>query len=219
MRWIRIGALALVMPVIPFAGLATPAFGETPEERCTFIASTEVKRKNGLGAQVLFVNKNQESKELVVNVMLENHGKQDLYLALIPPAPQALDNQGASYTYDTDHRRLVIGRCEYINGSRDQCLENNQDALQPGEFTKLETASTVLFQLVFQNLIRGNWENISETGILTLSFNLAVSEGAPPVDEDPVDVNRGLETVNISFPLIPLDPDFDRQNDICVTHE
>ena len=153
-----------------------------------------------------------------MNMMLENHGEQDLYLALIPPRPQALDNQGVTYEYNTRPKRLAIGRCDDIS-KRDYCLENFHGDLPPGAFTKLETGSEVLFQLPFEHVDGPNRKPVSETGFLTLSFELAVSEGARPVDEDPVDVNRGLETVNISFPLIPLDPGFDRQNDICITHE
>ncbi|MCY4007403.1 MAG: hypothetical protein OXE84_11380 [Rhodobacteraceae bacterium] len=207
-------ALALLTPV---TWISVPVFGEESDQACTFIASTEITRKNGLGAQVLFVSKNQEAKELVASVILDNQGEQDLYIALIPPAPQAFDNQGASYTFHDD--KLGIGSCEWIDNRRDECLENKQDALQPGEFTKLESGSAVLTPLVFQNNVGGKLKQISETGLLALSFNLAVSEGAPPVDEDPADVNRGLDTVNISFPLIPLDSAFDQQNEICIKHE
>lgn len=90
---------------------------------------------NGLSTQVLFIGADQARNSLTVSVRITNTAGTPAYLAIVGPAPLALDNKGGVH-----HVREIAGiaQCQVLRNSRiDDCIANERNILPGTTFTLL----------------------------------------------------------------------------------
>ena len=118
-------------PVLVLAALffASPAFAHPTHPPSPAITG------NGLSTQVLFVGADRGQSSLTVSARITNTADTPAYLAIVGPAPLALDNKGGVHYV----REIVgIAKCQTLDNSKiDDCIANQNDILPGTTFTLL----------------------------------------------------------------------------------
>ncbi|MEM9429172.1 MAG: hypothetical protein AAGA32_06710 [Pseudomonadota bacterium] len=158
----------------------------------SFSPTTEFVAQGGLAVRILFLGRNPGGKQLTISTQLVNTTEQPLNVALIGPAPTAIDMRGVQYALSNI---AGIGRCkqldfDWVAG----CLTNYRDVLHNEHFAHLQPGATVIMPLTFTA------EEISSTGFMSISMNFAVGSGDRVTDD-----NRSeLRNFPITFPIVDL---------------
>jgi hypothetical protein len=159
-----------------------------------FAPSTDQITNGGLGVRVLFVGRNPDGKSLTVSAELQNVMEEPAYLALVGPAPAAIDTQGVTYSLS---QHAGLASCSKLdNGSIARCFANFSGYLPGESFSLLQPGAAAIVALTFAS------EQASDSGFLSVTLNVALGKGERPTSSR--DNDHGLENVAISFPLIEL---------------
>ncbi|MEM1385448.1 MAG: hypothetical protein AAGD08_01045 [Pseudomonadota bacterium] len=188
-------ALALTVPALAqmLQDPARPAPGAKGMP-AGFTPATEMQQNGGIGVQVLFVGRNPDGKQLTVSVQIQNTTDQPLNLAMIGPAPAAIDNRGVTYTLK---QYAGLASCKsWQNQYVSTCMRNSSSYLPNETFGRLDAGSSSIVALTFEG------SGVPDDGFLSISLNLAVGTGDRVTDANREDVRN----IPITFPIVNLAP-------------
>lgn len=159
-----------------------------------FAPSTKQVQNNGLGVKLLFVGRNPDGKQLTISAELQNLTKEPVYLALVGPAPAAIDTSGVSYQLS---KIAGMAQCNNLGNTYiSYCFSNKSGALPGASFSLLQGGASAIVATTFTA------DQVSEAGYLSVTMNVAMGKGTRPGDKS--DRGSQLENVAISFPLVAL---------------
>ena len=149
---------------------------------------------NGLETRVLFVGLDMARHTLTLSVEITNIGPGSVYLALVGPAPRAVDSRGGTYKVE---KLAGMAKCRHMSNSNiDDCIRNVRDYLPGTMFTLIPANATSL--LTFELSTR----SVAKDGLLSFTMNAALGRGSRPADDRHHEPD--LEYVNIYLPAVPL---------------
>lgn len=176
-----------------FAAPEQPAASQGGGSGSAFKPTTEMIENGGIGVRVMFVGRNADGKTLTVSSEIKNLSDEAKYIALTGPQPAAIDTSGVTYSL-LSHSGL--GACKNLANEYIQYCAQNSSGYLPGSFfSLLQPGASSIVALTFQG------PQVSESGFLSLTMNVAVGAGSRPIDGK----QRKLENVAISFPLVALE--------------
>jgi hypothetical protein len=159
-------------------------------------ASASVARveNGGIAVEIAFIGRNPDGKRLTVASEIRNLRDERVFVAVIGPPPGAVDNQGVTYSLASS---AGIAQCDDLRTNRIQECMRNWSSILPGyAFSSLDPGTSALVSLTFEA------PEVSQTGFLSLSLNLAVGAGEMPSNDRSVD--RPLDNIAVTFPMIRL---------------
>lgn len=160
----------------------------------TFEASSEFVENNGLVVRVLFVSQPAGSQR-TVSVELKNTREEAVWLAMIGPEPTGIDTQGSTYQVV---QIAGLGTCKSLQASHiDTCMRNASSYLPGSVFSLLAPGASSLLNMTLDT----KGAPSAKEGFMSLTMNAAMGVGEQPAAGG----ERGLVSVPISFPLIPLE--------------
>ncbi|NOE36211.1 hypothetical protein [Ruegeria sp. HKCCD7318] len=160
----------------------------------SFEAGTDFVENNGLAVRVVFVSK-ATGEQRTVSVEMKNTRDEAMWLALIGPEPSAIDTQGTTYKVV---QVAGLSSCRYLKANEvDNCMRNAGGYLPGSVFTNLSPGASSLLNLTLEATSEPN----TAEGFMSLTMNAAMSVG----DQPSASGDRGLASIPISFPLIPLE--------------
>lgn len=191
-------ALGFVSAAGAMAQLASPAGGgngaATTGGPSGFTPTTDMIENGGIGVRVLFLGRNPDGKHLTVSAEIRNVGDEPAFIALVGPAPAAIDNMGVTYELK---QISGLGTCKKLSMDWIQgCMINYQNALPGGVFSQLQPGASSVVAMTFEA------PEITKTGFLSLALNVALARGKRP--DSAANKERGLDNIAISFPIIQL---------------
>lgn len=149
---------------------------------------------NGLSTQVLFIGADRARNSLTVSVRITNTAGTPAYLAIVGPAPLALDNKGGVH-----HVREIAGiaQCQDLhNSSIDNCIDNHHDILPGTTFTLLPPKVPTLINIQLKA------RDLQPETMVSFVMNAALARGQRPANRRSSD--QKLEYINIHMPLLPV---------------
>lgn len=168
------------------------AFGQ--QGNIAFAPTTDQVRNGGLGVRILFVGKNADGKTLTISAELQNVTEEPIFVSLVGPPPAAIDTQGVTYRLA---QASGLPQCQSLQNDRiSRCFTNWNGYLPGAAFSVLQPAASAIVATTFSA------EQVSTSGFLSVTMNVALASGTRPGDQRGNDVQ--LENVAISFPLIAL---------------
>lgn len=159
-----------------------------------FAPSTGQIVNGGLGVKILFVGRNQDGKTLTISAELQNVSDEPIFIALVGPAPAAIDTSGVTY----ELKKIGgLAQCNSLdNNSIAYCFNNRSNYLPGANFSLLQPRVSAIVATTFAA------NQASTSGFLSVTMNVALAKGERPKDDRNKD--NKLENVAISFPLITL---------------
>ena len=177
-------------PVLVLAALffASPAFAHPTHPPSPAITG------NGLSTQVLFVGADRGQSSLTVSARITNTADTPAYLAIVGPAPLALDNKGGVHYV----REIVgIAKCQTLDNSRiDDCIANQNDILPATTFTLLPPKVPTLLNIQLKA------RDLQLDTMVSFVMNAALARGQRPSNRRASE--QKLENINIHMPLLPV---------------
>lgn len=171
---------------------ATNAFGS--KGASVFAPSTDQIQNGGLGVRILFVGRQNDSKTLTISAELQNLTKEPIFVALVGPAPAAIDTSGVTYMLQ---KVGGMAQCETLEKRYiAHCFSNYSGYLPGAAFSLLQPGASAIVATTFAA------EQVSASGFLSVSMNIALAKGSRPQDKR--DKDAKIENVAISFPLVAL---------------
>ena len=160
----------------------------------SFEAGSDFVENNGLSVRVLFISDASENRR-TASLELKNTSDETIWLALIGPAPQAVDTSGNTYTITNI---AGLASCKDLAvSSIDFCMTNRSNFLPGSAFSSLAANASSILNLTLQS----STDQIADTGFLSLTMSAALAQGDQPAKTG----DRELIAIPISFPLISLE--------------
>ena len=157
-------------------------------------ASGERVENGGIAVEIAFIGRNPDGKRLTIASEIRNLRDERVFVAVIGPPPGAIDNQGVTYSLASS---AGIAQCGRLATSEIQNCMRNWNGILPGyAFSSLDPGTSALVSLSFEA------PEVTQTGFLSLSLNLAVGVGEMPSNDRSVD--RPLNNIAVTFPMIRL---------------
>lgn len=201
MRIVRtfLAAICISAASVPvFAQLSEGSNSGDSAGGAVFAPSTDQIQNSGLGVRILFVGRNADGKTLTISAEVQNLLDQPGYIALVGPAPAAIDTQGVTYEL-----KKVAGVALCKNLSNDGikgCFSNAYGNYLPGSsFSVLQPKASSIVAMTF------GAADVSDAGFLSATMNVALAVGERPSDSQRKTDEAKLENVSISFPLVSLE--------------
>ncbi|MEE4209540.1 MAG: hypothetical protein V2I43_09765 [Parvularcula sp.] len=160
----------------------------------TYTPLTDQVVNSGIGVRLIFVGRNANGKEFTVSAEVRNVTEQPAYVALVGPAPAAIDTNGVTYRLATLAGLAACPQLEtrFIR----QCMENNGVSFPGDAFSLLQPGAAAIVAITFSA------DEVSDSGFLSLTMNVALGLGTRPTSSR--DRASSLENIAISFPLVAL---------------
>ncbi len=167
---------------------ASPAFAHPTHPPSPAIAG------NGLSTQVLFVGTDRAQNSLTVSARITNTAGTPAYLAIVGPAPLALDNKGGVHYV----REIAgIAKCHTLDNSRiDDCIANEHNILPGTTFTLLPPNVPTLVNIQLKA------RDLQPDTMVSFTMNAALARGQRPNNRRSNE--QKLEYINIHMPLLPV---------------
>lgn len=170
-----------------------PAQGQIVDSSAPSTSGERVEN-GGIAVEIAFIGRNPDGKRLTIASEIRNLRDERVFVAVIGPPPGAVDNHGVSYSLASS---AGIAQCTQLRTDRIQECMRNWNGILPGyAFSSLDPGTSALVSLTFEA------PEVSQTGLLSLSLNLAVGAGEMPSNDRSVD--RPLDNVAVTFPMIRL---------------
>ncbi|MCY3669894.1 MAG: hypothetical protein OXH14_02310 [Alphaproteobacteria bacterium] len=149
---------------------------------------------HGLSTQVLFVGADRSKNRVTVSVRITNTADSPAYLAIVSPAPTALDNRGGVYDVE---KIAGIARCSHLHNSEiDNCIANRRGYLPGTTFSLLPPKIPTLVNIELQA------DNLQPGTSISFTMNAALARNTRPTNNRS---DQSLpEYINLHFPLMPL---------------
>lgn len=165
----------------------TSAAGECPDG---LVAASRVVENGGVGVRVNLLRPSPDGMQLNASAEVVNMTEGPIYVAMVGPAPAAMDDSGVAYTLGSVQG---IATCNSLAVNHiDWCMSNTNGSLPGGSFLLLQPGASGHVQLSFVA------PEVTRSGFASLSLSLAVGYGERPTNK----VTRPLENVAIAFPLV-----------------
>lgn len=159
-----------------------------------FESGSDFVENNGLAVRVLFISQ-PAGTQRTVSVEMKNTRDEAVWLAVIGPAPTAIDTQGSTYQVV---QIAGVGTCKSLQTTHiDNCMRNSSSYLPGTVFSVLAPGSSSLINITLDTKGAAG----ATQGFMSLTMNAAMGIGDQPAPSG----ERGLVSVPISFPLIPLE--------------
>jgi hypothetical protein len=203
-RRFAMGLSVLALGFVPAAGamaqLASPPGGGNGAASVAsggpsgFTPTTDMVENGGIGVRVLFLGRNPDGKHLTVSAEIRNVADEPAFIALVGPAPSAIDNMGVTYELK---QISGLATCEKMAMNWIQnCMNNYGNSLPGGVFSQLQPGASSVVAMTFEA------PEITKTGFLSLALNVALAMAKRP--DSAHNKERGLDNIAISFPIIQL---------------
>ncbi|WP_375230770.1 hypothetical protein [Roseobacter sp. S98] len=156
--------------------------------------ASDYVENNGLAARVLFVSKSAGTQR-TVSIEMRNTREEPIWLAVIGPPPNAVDTLGSTYSVV---QIAGLATCQTLkSNSIERCMTNYSGYLPGSAFTSLAAGASSLVNLT----LSAPEAQSSGDGFMSLTMSAALGVGDQPAKSG----DRGLISIPISFPLIPLE--------------
>lgn len=157
-------------------------------------ASGDRVENGGIAVEIAFIGRNPDGKRLTIAAEIRNLRDERVFVAVIGPPPGAIDNQGVTYSLASSAGIAQCGRLE--TSEIENCMRNWNSILPGYAFSSLDPGTSALVSLTFEA------PEVTQTGFLSLSLNLALGVGEMPSNDRSVD--RPLDNIAVTFPMIRL---------------
>lgn len=154
------------------------------------LAASRFVENGGVGVRINVLRPSPDGKHLNASAEVVNTSEGPIFVAMVGPAPAAMDDSGVAYTLDGVQG---IATCSSLAvNSIDWCMSNFNGAMPGGSFLLLQPGASANVQLSFAA------PEVTRSGFASLSVSLAVGYGERPTNK----ATRTLENVAIAFPVV-----------------